>query len=171
MKRTIIATAAALMAALATGAETFYVATLTDFAGEKSFSVVTREEAKALEQKTRAQNSLLPKVIGEMQRDFNKNRDPHSHEKFYGGKMKAKRLILSPPIQGMDKANAKADKMREREENKDVDDSKKGKKKKKPTASEQERAYRDSQREYAIQQLAEEIEKRIDELLSTPSDK
>ena len=163
-KRTLLGAVCAALLSAAAGAEQYYVATMTDFTGAKTFSVLTREQCKAKELEFKQQNALLPKVIAAIEADFRKNPEAHSGEKFYGRKLKPK-TIKAAPAPDYEKAQAKVERLQEREDNKDLenDADKKGKKKKKLTDAEKEKAYEEAQRQYAIQSFAEEVERQIKE--------
>lgn len=159
--------AAALMAvACVASGESLYVVETTDFLGAKTFKAVTRAEAKDMELEIKRQNAMRVKVLAEIQADFAKNRDAHSDEKFYGSKIKPKTIRVMGPF-AAEAAATKAAKMQEREDNKDLDDAKPGKgKKKKLSDSEKEKLFKEAQREIAIQNFAEEVEKQVADRLS-----
>lgn len=157
-----------LFAACAACAESVYLVTLTDFLGDKTYSVMSKEQYKELEQKVKRENALLSKVLSEIQADFRKNPDAHTGEKFYGQKLKPKKLVAQGPLSDQQKASEKAERLQEREDNKDVDSSKK--KKKKLSNSEKEKAFKEAQREFAIKAFAEMVEKMIEERLAAPAE-
>ena len=161
--KNIITLAAALVCASAAFAETYYVATVTDVVGGKSFSVVNREEAKQLDLDIRQKNALMQKVIAELKKEFAGNPAAHAGEKFYGDKLKPMTVKLSQPFQDMEKAQERAEKMQEHEDNKGVEE---GKKKKKLSNSEKERAVKEAEREYAIKAFGEEVVKKVEEKIA-----
>lgn len=163
MNRSIIAFAAALACAAASFAETYFVATVTDPVGGKTFSVVSKDEARELQQDIKRKNALMQKVLAEIKADFAKNPAAHSGEKYFGDKLKPMAVKLSQQqFTDMAKAQEFADKMQEREENKD-DDS--GKKKKKLSDSQKMRAIKEAERDFAIKTFGEEVVKMIEEKL------
>ena len=170
--RTTLAACAALALAVAASAEQYFVVGTTDFVGNKMFKVATKEQVKEMQLAIKKENAILPKVLSEIQADFRKNPEAHAGEKFYGSKMKPKAVTVSPAFTDFEKAQAKADKMQEHEDNKDLekDTDKKGKKKKLSDA-EKEKAYKEAQKEYAIQSFAEEVQKQVEEKLKAAETK
>ena len=156
-----------LFAAGAACAESVYVVTETDFLGEKTFSVMNKEQLKELELKVKRENALLPKVLSEIQSDFRKNPEAHSGEKFYGQKLKPKKITVQGPLDPQ-RASEKVEKLQEREENKDSGNNSGNnkKKKKKLTDAEKEKAFKEAQKEYAIKAFAESVEKTIAERIA-----
>lgn len=163
----LIPFAAALLCAAASFAETYFVATVTDPVGDKSFSVVSKAEARELEQDIKRKNALMQKVVSELKAEFAKNPAAHAGEKFYGDKLKPMTVKFSPPFQDIEKAQEKAEKMQEHEDNKDLDT---GKKKKKLSDSEKLRAVKEAEREYAIKAFGEEVVKMIEEKLEAAAE-
>ena len=161
--KNIIAIAAALVCASAAFAETYFVATVTDVIGEKSFSVVTKEEAKQLDLDIKRKNALMQKVVAELKKEFAGNPAAHAGEKFYGDKLKPMTVKLSQPFTDFDKAQDKAMKMQDHEDNKGVEE---GKKKKKLSDSEKLRAVKEAEREYAIKAFGEEVVKMVEEKIA-----
>lgn len=161
--KNIIAIAAALVCASAAFAETYFVATVTDVIGEKTFSVVTKEEAKQLDLDIKRKNALMQKVVAELKKEFAGNPAAHAGEKFYGDKLKPMTVKLSQPFTDFDKAQDKAMKMQEHEDTKGVED---GKKKKKLSDSEKIRAVKEAEREYAIKAFGEEVVKMVEEKIA-----
>lgn len=155
-----------LFAAGAACAESVYVVTQTDFLGEKTFSVMSREQIKELELKVKRENALLPKVLAEIQSDFRKNPEAHSGEKFFGQKLKPKKITAQGPLDSQ-KASEKVEKLQEREENKDSGNNSGNKKKKKKLSdAEKEKAFKEAQKEYAIKMFAEGVEKAVAERIA-----
>ncbi len=165
MKITItIAFAAALACASAAFAETYYIATVTDVIGEKTFSVVTREEFRQLELDIKRKNALMQKVVAELKKEFAGNPAAHAGEKFYGDKLKPMTAKLSSQgFPDMAKAQEKVERLQEHEDNKGVEE---GKKKKKLSNAEKERAVKEAEREYAIKAFGEEVVKMVEEKIA-----
>lgn len=171
MKPAITHAAAALFAlAFCVSAESLYVMETTDFLGAKTFKAVSRAEAKETELSIKRQNAMRAKVLAEIQADFTKNREAHSGEKFYGQKIKPKTIKVMGPFPA-EAATARADKLQEREDTKDADDSvqRKGKRKKLSDA-EKEKIFKEAEREAAIKAFAEEVEKQVSERLAAPAE-
>lgn len=160
--KNLLTAAVAIVCAASAYAETFMIATITDFVGDKSFQVVTRADAKELEQDVKKKNVLFQKVLFEIQNEFKKDPAAHQGEKFLGAKLKPMTVKFSPPFQDEEKARERMEKMQEHEDNKDLDT---GKKKKKLSDSEKMRAVKEAEREYAIKAFGEEVVKRIEEKL------
>ncbi len=163
--RTTLTALAVFALALAAAAEQVFVATTTDFVGNKTFKVVTKEQVKEMQLQIKKENALLPKILSEIQNDFRKNPESHAGEKYYGQKLKPKSITISPAFTDFEKAQAKAEKLQEREDNKDLDKDEKKGKKKKLSEAEKEKAYKEAQKQYAIQTFAEDVEKRIEDKL------
>lgn len=165
--RTVFAAAAAfLLSALSAMAlESYFIVTTTDFTGNKFIKVADKQQLKELQDDIKKQNALLPKVLKEIQDDFRKNPEAHSGEKYYGNKLKAKVIKVSPPMPSYEKAQEKADKMQEKEDNKDLEKDK-AKKGKKQTEADKEKAYQEAQKEFAIASFAEDVEKKIKDKLN-----
>lgn len=141
-------------------AESYYFATMTDFLGNKSFHVFTREELKTATDKMKLQNKFLPKVLQEIQKDFKANPDNHVGEKFWGNRLKAKTIKQKGPINSYEKAQNQLQRAQEREDNKDLEKTL-GKGKKRLTEKEREKAFEEAQREQAIENFAYEVERII----------
>ncbi|MBR0055899.1 MAG: hypothetical protein IJP66_01090 [Kiritimatiellae bacterium] len=161
--KTAILFAATLVCAAASFAENYYIATVTDFVGEKSMQVVGKEAAKELDADIRRKNALLQKVLAELQNEFKKNPEMHAGEKFYGAKLKPMTIQLSQPFPDEEKAQDKLTKIQEREDEKAMAET--GKKKKKLSDSEKERAFKEAEREYAVKAFGEEVVRLIEEKL------
>ncbi len=169
--RITLATCAALALAVAASAEQYFVVSTSDFTGNKMFKVATKEQVKEMQLSIKKENAVLPKVLSEIQTDFRKNPEAHAGEKYYGSKIKPKAITVSPAFTDFEKAQAKADKMQEREDNKDLEKDSDKKKKKKLSEAEQEKAYKEAQKEYAIQTFAEEVQKQVEEKLKAAETK
>ena len=163
----IITLAAAIVCAAAAYAESYYIATVTDFTGAKTFSVVTKAEAKEIELDIKRKNALFQKVLTEIQNEFKKNPEAHKGEKFYGNRLKPMTIKLSTqPFNNLEKAQEKAEKLQAHEDGTDVDEKDAKKKPKKLSDSQKLRAVKEAERDYAVKMFGEEVVKIIEERLA-----
>lgn len=159
---------AALAIATSAFAENYFVATVFDFLGEKTFVTVNREQAKELEAKIKTFNAMLPKIVSELQKEFQKNPSEHVGEKFLGNKLKPMKVTFSPAFTDEAKAQERAEKLQENEDEKDVAQ---GKKPKKLSAAQKERAFKEAEKQIALEAFAKEINKMIEERLAEKAEK
>lgn len=160
----------AFFASISAFAEICFVVTTTDFTGQKEFSAMSKEEFKEHQKKINLQNKLLPKVLKEIEADFRKNPTEHEGEKYYGNKLKPKK-IKSAQMNDLGKAQEKVDKMQEKADNEEVKAMKGGKGKKKLSESEKEKLYKQAEKEAQIYDFAKTVEKMIDEKIKDLEEK
>lgn len=162
---------ALVMASAAVAAEAYHVVTTTDFLGNKFYSVMEKQKLKETQDKYKKMNTLLPKVLAEIKKELTQNPQDHQGEKFYGNKLKPLQIKASAPYPDYDKAQAKADKMQEKYDNKVIEETMggKNKKKKKMSEAEEEKAAKEARKERDISMFADDVEKRIKEIIKDTS--
>lgn len=169
-KKALVTLCAFTLLTMAAIAESYYLLTVTDFLGKKAFYLYTREELKEATDKIKAQNRLLPKVLQEIQKDFRDNPDDHVGEKYWGKRLKPKTFKQKGPINDHERASNQLQRLQEREDNRDLEDTL-GKGKKRLTEKEKEKAFEEAQREQAIENFAYEVERIIKERIEGEADK
>ena len=162
--KTVAVMLAAAMAAYASFAESYYVVTTTDFLGNKSFKTMTRDQVKETQAKIKRENSALPKVLNAIKRDFAANPEAHEGEKFYGGKLKPRTFKQNGPFSDYEKAQEKTDRFQNREDEKLLDMEKESDMRK-LSDREKEKRFDEAKKEEAINKFAEDVQKKIDEML------
>ncbi len=145
-------------------AESYYVITVTDFLGNKTFDSVTKEELKAKQLEIKQKNKLLPKVLQQIQKEMRDNPEEHEGEKFYGKKLKLMTIKFKGPINDGAKAKEQSDKLQEKADNKEIEEAMGSKKR--LSDEEKEKAYEEAQKESEIRNFAEEVEKQIEEMMN-----
>ncbi len=159
--KAILATAIFAVTTTLAIAESYYAITITDFAGRKEFDCVSGTELKEIQAEIKMKNKLLPVILREIQKDWEKNPDEHQGETFYGRKLKPM-TIKTKQGANSEKAQATADKWQEREDNKELEE-KMSKKGKKLSDREKEKAYEKARKEGEIRVFADEVMRLIEE--------
>lgn len=167
-KKTLTAafSALTLLASAAFAAEQYYVVTIIDMLGDKTFEVKTIDDVKAMQKDFAAEAKVFPKALAEMQKEWNlpENKDSHQY-KWQGQKLKPRALKVSQPYPTNEKALAKADKATDKELG--VDDASKKKTKKKLSIKEEEKEYEERMKRTELSEVAEALLKKIQEMAGT----
>ena len=164
IRKTLCAVCAmAIAASAALAAETYFVVTLTDMVGNKTYEVKTKEEVAELTKQMAAEAKVFPKAVAKVQKEWEANKEAHQF-KWQGQHLKPRSVKASPtPYADREKAVAKADKMTDKELG--LDD-KKPKTKKKLSDKEEEKLYKERMRQQEFEELAQTVQKEIDAMIS-----
>lgn len=140
----------------------YFVVTLTDMTGEKTFYVREKDEVKELQKTIAAEAKLFPKILAAKKKEW--DAEPDTHEfKWQGNKLKPRQIKVSSPYADKEKADAKADKLTDKELG--IDDDSTKKKKKKQTDADKEKEYQESLKLNELKSLAQDIQKELDKQL------
>jgi hypothetical protein len=163
IRKTLCAVCAlAIAASAALAAEQYFVVTMTDMAGNKTYEVKTKEEVAELKKQVAAETKLFQKAVAKLQKEWEANKDAHQF-KWQGQHLKPRAVKESQPYADRDKAMAKADKMTDKELG--LDD-KKPKTKKKLSEKEEEKLYKERMRQQEFEELAQAVQKEIEAMLA-----
>ena len=154
--------ALAIAASAAMAAEQYFVVTLTDMVGNKTFEVKTKEEVAELKKQVAAEAKFFQKAVAKLQKEWEANKDAHQF-KWQGQHLKPRTVKESQPFADRDKAMARADKMTDKELG--LDD-KKPKTKKKLSEKEEEKLYREKLRQQEFEELAQAVQKEIEAMMA-----
>ena len=163
IRKTLCAVCAlAIAASAALAAETYFVVTLTDMVGNKTYEVKTKEEVAELKKQIAAEAKVFDKARAKVQKEWDANKDAHQF-KWQGQHLKPRSVKESQPYADRDKAMAKADKMTDKELG--LDD-KKPKTKKRLSEKEEEKLYKERMRQQELEELAQTVQKEIEAMLA-----
>ena len=164
IRKTLCAVCAlAIAASAAIAAETYFVVTMIDMVGNKTYEVKTKEEVAELTKQMAAEAKVFPKAVAKIQKEWDANKDAHQF-KWQGQHLKPRAVKASQtPYADREKAIAKADKMTDKELG--LDD-KKPKTKKKLSEKEEEKLYKERMRQQELEELAQAVQKEIDAMLA-----
>lgn len=162
----LCATFISLSSALALDA--YYVVTITDMLGVKTYEVVDKEKLATMKKEFATETKLFPKALAKLQKDWTANPDAHQF-KWQGQKLKPRTIKESAPMADRQKAVEKADKMTDKELG--LDEPAKKIRPKKLSEKEEEKAYQESLKKKELQELAESVKREIDEMAKTESKK
>ena len=164
IRKTLCAVCAlAIAASAAFAAETYFVVTMIDMVGNKTYEVKTKEEVAELTKQMAAEAKVFPKAVAKLQKEWEANKDAHQF-KWQGQHLKPRAVKASQtPYADREKAIAKADKMTDKELG--LDD-KKPKTKKKLSEKEEEKLYKERMRQQELEELAQAVQKEIDAMLA-----
>lgn len=161
----ICATFVSLSSALALDA--YYVVTITDMLGAKTFEVVDKEKLATMKKEIATEAKLFPKALSKLQKEWAES-DAHQF-KWQGQKLKPRTIKESAPMADREKASEKADKMTDKELG--LDEPAKKTRPKKLSEKEEEKAYQESQKKKELQELAEAVKREIDEMAKAAAKK
>ena len=167
IRKTLSAVCAmAIAASTAFAAETYFVVTMTDMVGNKTYEVKTKEEVAELKKQVAAEAKFFPKAVAKLQKEWTapENKDAHQF-KWQGQHLKPRSVKESQPYADREKAMAKADKMTDKELGLD-DKGKKPKAKKKLSEKEEEKLYKERMRQQELEELAQSVQKEIEAMLA-----
>ena len=155
--------ALAIAASAALAAETYFVVTMIDMVGNKTYEVKTKEEVAELTKQMAAEAKVFPKAVAKVQKEWEANKDAHQF-KWQGQHLKPRAVKASQtPYADREKAMAKADKMTDKELG--LDD-KKPKTKKRLSEKEEEKLYKERMRQQELEELAQTVQKEIEAMLA-----
>ena len=163
IRKTLCAVCAlAIAASAALAAETYFVVTMIDMVGNKTYEVKTKEEVAELKKQIAAEAKVFDKARAKVQKEWDANKDAHQF-KWQGQHLKPRSVKESQPYADRDKAMAKADKMTDKELG--LDD-KKPKTKKRLSEKEEEKLYKERMRQQELEELAQTVQKEIEAMLA-----
>lgn len=170
MKIKSILCALALCASSALALDAYYVVTVTDMLGDKTFSVLDKEELAALKKEVALEAKYFPKALAKIQKEWTapENKDAHQF-KWQGGKLKPRSVKESPAYTDKQKADDKVSKLLDKELG--LDDSSKPKRKKKLTEAEYEKQQREESRHLELKNLADDVAREIKALIDADAKK
>jgi hypothetical protein len=164
IRKTLCAVCAlAIAASAALAAESYFVVTMIDMVGNKTYEVKTKEEVAELTKQMAAEAKVFQKAVAKLQKEWDANKDAHQF-KWQGQHLKPRAVKASQtPYADREKAIAKADKLTDKELG--LDD-KKPKTKKKLSEKEEEKLYKERMRQQELEELAQSVQKEIDAMLA-----
>ncbi len=167
IRKTLCAVCALVIAASAAlAAESYFVVTITDMVGNKTYEVKTKEEVAELTKQMAAESKVFQKAVAKLQKEWTANPDAHQF-KWQGQHLKPRTVKASQPYPSREKAMEKADRMTDKELG--LDD-KKPKSKKKLSEKEEEKLYKEKMRRQELEELAQSVQKEIEAMLAaTPA--
>ena len=166
IRKTLCAVCAMVIAASAAlAAETYFVVTMIDMVGNKTYEVKTKAEVAELTKQMAAEAKVFPKAVAKVQKEWEANKDAHQF-KWQGQHLKPRAVKASQtPYADREKAMAKADKMTDKELGLD-DKDKKPKANKKLSEKEEEKLYRERLRRQELEELAQTVQKEIEAMMA-----
>ena len=165
IRKTLCAVCAmAIAASAALAAEQYFVVTMTDMVGNKTYEVKTKEDVAELKKQVAAETKVFPKAVAKLQKEWEANKDAHQF-KWQGQHLKPRTIKESQPYADREKAVAKADKMTDKELGLD-DKDKKPKSKKKLSEKEEEKLYKERMRKQELEELAQAVQKEIEAMIA-----
>ncbi len=164
IRKTLCAVCAlAIAASAALAAESYFVVTMIDMVGNKTYEVKTKEEVAELTKQMAAEAKVFQKAVAKLQKEWDANKDAHQF-KWQGQHLKPRAVKASQtPYADREKAIAKADKLTDKELG--LDD-KKPKTKKKLSEKEEEKLYKERMRQQEFEELAQAVQKEIEAMVA-----
>jgi hypothetical protein len=163
IRKTLCAVCALSFAASAAlAAESYFVVTMTDMVGNKTYEVKTKEEVAELKKQVANETKFFQKAVAKLQKEWEANKDAHQF-KWQGQHLKPRTVKESQPYPDREKALAKADRMTDKELG--LDD-KKPKTKKKLSEKEEEKLYKEKMRRQELEELAQSVQKEVEAMVA-----
>ena len=165
MRSLIAAVAAALVAGTSMALDAYYVVTITDMTGEKTYEVMDKEQLSALKKQIALEARFFQKALSNVQKEWMspERKDTHQYH-WQGQKLKPRTAKESPPFANREKADEKASKLMDKALG--LDEPKKKTKKTKLSEKEEEKLYKEKMRNQELTELAAEVKKEIDALVA-----
>lgn len=170
MRSLAAAAAAVMVAASAMALDSYYVVTITDMTGGKTYEVMDKEQLATLKKQIALEARFFQKALANVQKEWMspERKDTHQY-RWQGQRLKPRTAKESPPIASREKADEKASKLMDKALG--LDDPKKKTKKTKLSEKEEDKLYKEKMRNMELAELAAEVQKEITALAAAAAAK
>jgi hypothetical protein len=170
MRSLAAAAAAVMVAASAMALDSYYVVTITDMTGGKTYEVMDREQLATLKKQIALEARFFQKALANVQKAWMSPELKDTHQfRWQGQRLKPRTARESQPIASREKADEKASKLMDKALG--LDDPKKKTKKTKLSEKEQEKLDKERMRDSEFAELAADVQKEITALAAAAAAK